>query len=85
MRTILIGLATLAMMASACAETIGNCPVTDYGNGVYYLKCTEVGPALAELRGKNPNSIITMSYYINVFAGNPLSQGYYVIVNSPAK
>ena len=78
-----IGLA-LALTAPVKAETIGKCPATDYGNGVYYLQCSEVGPALAELRGKYPNSVLTFTYYAYVLAGNLGAQGYYVVVNPPA-
>lgn len=79
----LIGLAALLASTVARAETIAGCNATEYGNGVFYLKCPDVGPALAVLRERHPNAVITFTYYHRVAGSNTMVQGYYVIVNQP--
>jgi hypothetical protein len=65
---------------SAQALQIEGCWVTDYGNGVYYLKCSDVGPALSNLKAQNPDATISFASYAGTQFG---TSGYYVIV-SPA-
>lgn len=78
---ICIGIVALALASAASAETIGGCDAKNYGNGVYYLNCSDAGPALAELRAKYPDSFITLTFYVSVVSGNTWARGYYVIVN----
>lgn len=73
---------TTFAMTSANAEVIDGCKVTDYGHNVYYLQCDEVGPALATLRDRYPDSVLIFTFYEHVVAGSTIMHGYYVIVNS---
>ncbi len=74
----------LPVAASAQSLTLPGCHVTDYGRGVYYLRCYEVGPALAKLRELYPqaNFAITSSSWAagSVSMG---TTGYYVMLNPP--
>jgi hypothetical protein len=76
---------SLATIASAQALTLPGCKVTDYGNGIYYLSCHEVGPALSRLRELNPqaNIVATSSSFAAGSFGLGTT-GYYVILNPPA-
>jgi hypothetical protein len=72
----------LPVAASAQSLTLPGCGVTDYGRGVFYLRCYEVGPALSKLRELYPqtNFMVTSSSW----AAGALSMGttgYYVILN----
>ena len=85
-RFFVLSLVILLMPVAVSAEslTLPGCVVTDYGNRVYYLKCYEVGPAMAKLREMYPhgNFAITSSS----FAAGSFSMGttgYYVIFNPP--
>lgn len=70
--------------AASQSLTLPGCSVTEYGRGVYYLKCYEVGPALAKLREMSPqvNFAITSSSWAvgSVSLG---TTGYYVVFNPP--
>ncbi len=83
-RTLLfVASALLGMLVAASAQAQNKsdkCPVTDYGNGVYFFEC--VGDAFgqklssfrATLRGQDIVGLATRVSY-------PHSMGYYVIVS----
>jgi hypothetical protein len=67
----------LLSCASAQAEYIGDCNITDYGEKVYYASCTELGPVLVEMKRRFPGTIITFTSY----AWYRSTSGYYIVVN----
>ena len=84
-RIVALCFATLMPVAvSAQSLTLPGCGVTDYGHGVYYLRCYEVGPAMAKLREMYPqaNFAITSSSFAAGSFGMGTT-GYYVVLNPP--
>ncbi len=85
-RVVMLCLAALLPTAvSAQSLTLPGCAVTDYGHGVYYLKCYEVGPALAKLRELYPQANFAISS--SSWSAGSISvgtTGYYVVLNPPS-
>lgn len=88
-RLLLAAVAVIALCASAhgtelqlksCRGLIST--VKEYGNGVYYLGCGDIGKALSELRSLYPRHTISFASYDSI-DGN--TSGYYVILNPPAQ
>jgi len=80
----LVTLLLISISASAQPLSLPGCVVTDYGRGVYYLKCYEVGPAMAKLREMYPQAnfaITSSSFAAGLFSLG--TTGYYVVFNPP--
>lgn len=76
-----------AMLAFAATSALGaelelkGCPrSTDYGSGIFYLGCSDIGKALVELRQRYPTAVISFASYSGVMHGGGTG-GYYVIIN----
>lgn len=75
---------TLVLLCSGCNEmpvsqvTRSGCPISSYGEGVYYFSCArDFGSALAEFKKQHPH-IVSVTGYTDII--QHATAGYWVVL-----